>query len=179
MEILQKEQDRIVYRAPLTVTLTQLMHDKAMIGSMTENLLAYTQRNVSFEIQKAIAITIMTTAIAKLGCSVVDAASRAADCMGFSTERVRKWACAFINSTPMDPTGNPTDECLTDRLSSNHGHHDYLTVSLLNNEDFQLVARSFVRTHACRKGQPNLTSIDFSAWIQSDRVQYKIHTQVA
>ena len=82
------------------ITLVQLMHDKSMISDISETLLAYTQRNVSFEIQKAIAITIMTTAIAKWGCSIVEAASRAADCCRFNTERVRQWAFVFINDAP-------------------------------------------------------------------------------
>ena len=43
--------------------------------------------------------------------------------------------------------------------------HTFHAVSLLNDEDLQLAARSCVRKHACRKGQPNLTSIDFSAWV--------------
>jgi len=53
-------------------------------------------------------------------------------------------------------------------LSSNRGHHDYHAASLLNDEDFQLSARSFVRKDSCVKGQPNLTSADFSKWVQSD-----------
>ena len=110
----------------------------------------------------------MTTALGKWGCSVVDAASHAAECTGFSTERVRKWAFAFINTTPTNPAENPTDECPTDQLSSHQGHHDYHAVSLLNDEDLQLAARSCVRKHACRKGQPNLTSSDLSAWVQSE-----------
>jgi len=53
-------------------------------------------------------------------------------------------------------------------LSSNRGHHDYHAASLLNDEDFQLSARSFVHKNSCVKGQPNLTSADFSKWVQSD-----------
>ena len=46
--------------------------------------------------------TIMKTAIAKWGCNIGDdAASRAADCCGFSTETVRQWAFAYITTTPM------------------------------------------------------------------------------
>ena len=52
-------------------TLTQLMNDKAMSNETAEVLMAYIQRNVSFEIQKAIAIPIVSTAIAKWGCSVL------------------------------------------------------------------------------------------------------------
>ena len=39
------------------------------------------------------------------------------------------------STTPTNPAENPTDECLTDQLSSHHGHHDYHAVSLLNDED--------------------------------------------
>ena len=125
---------------------------------------------MSFEILKAIAITIMTTAIAKWGCSTVEAASRAADCCGFNTEIVRQWAFVFINNTPMCSTEDLTDECLTDQLSSNRGHHDNHALSLLNDEEFRLAAQLFVRKHACRKGQPNLTSMDFADWIH---IEYK------
>ena len=72
------------------ITLAQLMGDKSKCGNIADTLLPYTQRNVSFEVQKVIAITIVTTAIAKWGCSIVDAASHAADCCGFSTETVRQ-----------------------------------------------------------------------------------------
>ena len=65
----------------------------------------------------------------------------------------------------MDAAESIADECLTDILSSNCGHHDYHAVSLVN---FQLAARSFVRKHACVKGQPNLTSADFSRWVQNE-----------
>ena len=98
------------------ITLTQLLHDRAMMNSITENMLAYMQRNVSLEMQKAIAITIMVTAMAKWGCSVVEAASHAADCTDFSKERMRKWAFAYINSTPMATAESPDDECVTGLL---------------------------------------------------------------
>ena len=63
---------------------------------------------------------------------------------------------------------SPDDECVTGLLSSNRGQHDDHAATLLNDEDFELAARSYVRTHASRKGQPNLTSVDFAAWIQSE-----------
>ena len=53
--------------------LPQLLGDKAMSSAIAETLLAYTQRNVSFEVQKAVAITVMTTAMSLWNCSVIDA----------------------------------------------------------------------------------------------------------
>lgn len=57
------------------VSLSQTMGDKSVSSNISETLLTYTQRNVSYEIQKAIAITIMTTAVAKWNCSIVEAAN--------------------------------------------------------------------------------------------------------
>ena len=45
-----------------SASLLQLMGDETVSRNISETLLAYTQRNVSYEIQKAIAITIMATA---------------------------------------------------------------------------------------------------------------------
>ena len=61
-------------------TLSDVMDDEHIISDASGSLLEYIQRNASFEIQKAMAITIMTTAITKWGCSVLEAASQAADC---------------------------------------------------------------------------------------------------
>ena len=105
----------------------------------------------------------MTTAITKWGCYVTVAASHAADCTGFKNETVRRWAYQFFDFKPL----NPSDESLSDHLSSNKGLYDGHRVTLINDEGFQLAARLFVRKHACRKGQPNLTSLDFK-WIQSE-----------
>ena len=159
------------------VGLKDIMHDTATINKITGNLLAYVKRNVPFEVQKAIAITIMTTAIAKWGSCIVDAASHAADCMGFNEESVRIWACALID-TPLSPDDNLDDARVTEMLSSDRGHYDHYVDSLVNDEAFQLEARSFVRKHACRKGEPNLTSADFSAWIQA-KYNTTIHDSTA
>ena len=149
-------------------TLFELLGDKHVIAEAADHIMAYSQRNTSFEIQKAMAITIMAMAITKWGCNITEAARRAADCSGFSAETVRLWASSFIISTSTIAPDNITDEYITEQLATNRGAHDTHTGSLLHDEQFQLAARSYVRKHACRKGAPNLTSKMFADWIESE-----------
>ena len=112
------------------------MGDQTVSSNISETLLAYTQRNVSYEIQKAIAITIMATAVIKWNCSIVEAVNRAADCSGFNEKIVRRWASEFCNITSTCPLDDMSDECITDILSSGRGHHDNHAASLLYDEHF-------------------------------------------
>ena len=143
-------------------SLLQLMGDETVSSNISETLLVYTQRNVSHEIQKAIAITITATAVTKWNCSIVEAANRAADCSGFNSEIVRRWTSEFCSITSTCPVDDMSDECITDILSSERGHHDNRAASLLYNEKFCLSAREYIQKHACRKGEPNLTSKMFA-----------------
>ena len=138
------------------------------INTTLDDLQAYTQRNVSYEIQKAIALSIMATAITKWNCNIVEAASRAADCCGFNVETVRRWTTAFFTTASMCSTDDMTDEYILDMLSSNRGHHDNHTTTVLHDEDFCMAARTCVRQPACRKGEPNLTSHMFAEWVHSE-----------
>ena len=151
-----------------SVPQVQLIGDKSVSSNIAEILLTYTQRNVSYEIQKALAITIMATAVAKWTCSILEAANLAADCCGFNVEIVRRWASAFVSTTSTCPLDDMSDECITDILSSGRGHHDNHAASLLQDENFCLAAREYVRKHACRKGEPNLTSKMFAEWINTE-----------
>ena len=71
-------------------TLSDMMDDEHIISDASESLLEHIQRIASFEIQKAMAITIMITAITKWDCSILEAASQAADCCGSSSKTVRQ-----------------------------------------------------------------------------------------
>ena len=159
-------------------TLSDVMVDNHIISDTSEHLQQYINRNATYEAQKAMAITVMTTAITKWGCSILEAANRAADCCGFSSKTVRKWASSYIISTCTLSPDDITDEFITGQLSSNRGDHDTHTGSLLHDEDFQLAARTFVRKHACRKGQPNLTCKMFADWIDEEYGQ-RIHDDTA
>ena len=59
---------------------------------------------------------------------------------------------------------NVTDDNIEAELSSSRGRD--VPSSLIFDENFQLDARSFVRSNACKKGEPNLTIADFTAWIE-------------
>ena len=53
-------------------------------------------KNVSWELQKAIAIQIMTSAMTTLNKGIVDAAKFAATTTGFSHEVIRRWAFGYF-----------------------------------------------------------------------------------
>ena len=55
-------------------------------------------KNVSWEVQKAVAIQIMTSAMTELGKGIVDAAQFAAAATGFSQEVVRRWAFSYFTT---------------------------------------------------------------------------------
>ena len=71
--------------------LQKMNDDDVVFCNITYSLAVYTQRNVSFEVQKALEINIMATAISKWNCGVMEAA----DCCGFNAETVRLWASAL------------------------------------------------------------------------------------
>lgn len=50
--------------------------------------------------------------------------------------------------------------------------------SLIHDEAFQLEAQSFVREHAYKKGEPNLTVAAFREWIGTT-YQTKVHEETA
>ena len=142
-------------------------HDNTAIIDGTAYLQAYIQRNAAYEIQKASAISIMATAMTVWGCCITEAASRAADCTGFHPKTVQDWASAFFVSSSALSSEDMTDEHITEDLSSDRGHRDTHSGTLLHSEEFQLAARTFVRSNTCKKGQPNLTSEMFVEWIDS------------
>ena len=159
-------------------SLLQKINDDAVFCSITENLAAYTQRHISFEVQKAIAINIMATAVSKWNCGIMEAVKRAADCCGFNAATVRLWASEFATAIGTCSPDDMSDECITDMLSSNRGIHDEHFNSIMHNEDFRLAARQYVRKHACRKGEPNLTSLMFAKWVETE-CSLKIHDRTA
>ena len=125
-----------------------------------ELLQSYIKENASFEVQKAFAVLAMSCAMTKWDKSVREAAQLAADITGYSERSVRKWAGVAVNDTPEDC------EDLTSVLCSNRGCSS--TYSLVQDEEFQMEARSFVRSNACVKGMPNMTIATFVQWIEDN-----------
>ena len=159
-------------------SLLQLLSDESVVCNIADNLAEYTQRNVAYEVQKALAINIMLTAISKWNCSIVEAATRAADCCGFNQECVRRWASAFVTAINTCSPDDMSDKCITDLLSSNRGHCSSHDDGLLQNEEFCLAAREYVHKNTCRKGQPNLTCRMFASWLEN-KYSTKIHDDTA
>ena len=155
-----------------------LLSDESMVSNIADNLAAYTQRNVTYEVQKALAINIMLTAISKWNCSVVEAAAWAANCCDFNQECVRRWALAFVTAINACSPDDMSDECITDLLSSNRGHCSSHDDGLLQNKEFCLAAREYVHKNTCRKGQPNLTCRMFASWLDN-KYSTKIHDDTA
>ena len=97
------------------------MHDKTIISRTSENVVQYIQRNATLEAQKAMAIAIVTTAITKRGCSIL----QALDCYRFSSKTVRQYVgLFFVIATCTSSPDNMTDEFIAEQFSSNRGYHD-------------------------------------------------------
>ena len=125
-------------------------------------------KNVSWEVQKAIAIQIMAEAMTELNMGIVEAAKFAASCTGFSQEVVRRWAFVYFCTLSQHP-GSLEDvdiDYVGMELSSERGKACGNATSILHDENFQLAARSYVRSTAYRKGEPNLTTEMFCQWVK-------------
>lgn len=161
-------------------TLYSMFHkSRSSFDTGAGMLLSYIQRNASYEVQKAVAISIMATAMTDH--SITEAAQIASDYTQFSLAVVRKWAMSFFielqEMFQVSPE-NITDELIEDQLSSERGHKQTCPSSLIHDEAFQLAARSYVRENSYIKGQPNLTVAKFASWIEEE-YNAKVHTETA
>lgn len=133
------------------------------------------------EVQKAVAITVMGTAMMSWGQGICKSAELAADVMGYSPQVTRGWAfdyfTSFADMFRVTPE-NVTDEDIEAQLSSSRGRGSRHPNSLIFDEQFQLDARCFVRKNACKKGEPNLTAATFRDWIYTTYNE-KICTETA
>ena len=122
------------------------------------------------EVQKAVAITVMGTAMMTWGHSICKAAQLAADVTGYCPQVTRGWAFDYFTSfndifkvTPE----NVTNKDIELHLSSARGRGSLHPQSLIFDEQFQLDARCFVWSNAFKKGEPNLTIAMFADWIHT------------
>ena len=162
------------------VQLHKLVHNKSVIGKVHDSLDGFLQRNATYELQKAVVIKIMVTALLKWNCTILEAARYASDCCGFNTETVRLWAASYISlasACTVDEIND--DEVINDVLESNRGQHEnYSADSLMHNKEFCLTACTYIRSRACRKGEPNLTSKMFAEWVERE-YETQIHDSTA
>ena len=125
---------------------------------------------MSWDIQKAVAIQIMTSAMTELGKGIIDAAKFAAATTGFSQEVVHRWAFSYFTALNQYP-GSIDDldlDFIETQLSSERGKGCGNADSILHDEEFQLSARKYIRSNPYRKGAPNLTTEMFCKWIKDE-----------
>ena len=147
-----------------TSLYTLFKNSRSAFNRGAEILASYIQTNASYEMQKAYAVTLMATAMTSWGCNIHEAASYAADCTDFNPETVRLWTSSYFTSLHqmlVEAPENVTDDDIEDQLASERGLSRTHLSSLIHDEAFQLEARSFVREHAYKKGEPNLTVAAF------------------
>ena len=77
--------------------------DRELFDKGQEYICNFVSKNVSWEVQKALAIQIMTSAMTELGKGIVDAAKFAAATTGFSQEVVRRWAFSYFTALNQYP----------------------------------------------------------------------------
>ena len=146
-----------------------------------EMLLSYVQRNASYEVQKAVAISLMATTMTTFGDDMSTAARVASDYTQFSEHTVHKWASSYFTGLYNVFQASPediSDETIESELSSERGTFHSNPSSLIHDEQFQMAARTYVRDNAYAKGEPNLTVGAFGEWVE---VTYnkKVHQETA
>ena len=97
--------------------------DRELFDKGQEYIINFVSKNVSWVVQKALAIQIMTSAMTELGKGIVDAAKFAATTTGFSQEVVRRWAYAYFTALDQYPGSlNDLDlDFIQTELSSERG----------------------------------------------------------
>ena len=103
----------------------------------------FVSENVSFEVQKTIALQLMTAAMTELSKGIVEGAKFAANVTGFSSEVVRRWTFVFFSNLVQYP-GSLEDidnEYMETDLSSERGKGCGNPDAILHDKEFQLAAR--------------------------------------
>ena len=72
-------------------------NNRQLFDKGQERINRFVSKNVSWEIQKAMPIQMMTAAMSELGKGIVEAAKFAAPVTGFSHEVVHRWAFTYFS----------------------------------------------------------------------------------
>ena len=126
----------------------------------------FVTRNVSWEIQKSMAIQLMTATMTELGIGIVESSKFAATVTEFYHKVVQSWAFAYFSTLFQYPGSfDDFDDHYTEtELSSERGKACGNLTAILHDKEFQLAAHAFVHENAYRKGEPNLTTERFCKW---------------
>ena len=102
------------------------------------------KKNVTIEMDKAIAINVMATATENSSMNIVEAAEFAGQVCGHSGQMVCRWAFSFFTSiSAYSCLEDVDDDFISAELSSECGASS-VKDRIIHNEDFKLAARSFV-----------------------------------
>ena len=81
-------------------SITLCTKDRELFDKGQQYICNFVSKNVSWEVQKAVAIQIMTSAMTEPGKGIVDAAQFATATTGFSQEVVHRWAFSYFTEYP-------------------------------------------------------------------------------
>jgi hypothetical protein len=122
--------------------------------------------SLSWETSKGLAIH-MLSALIQTGKKINEASQLTSIVTGFSMETVRRWGTSFYQAAAHKGDNEFNLEWVEECLVSSRGCHPK-TISLFEDEDFQLQSKEFVRKNACVKGSPNLTAKAYATWIATN-----------
>ena len=168
-------------RKVICTTSSVLKENKSVFDRGLDSLLMYIERNATWELPKAFAIVVMGTALADWNEGVYEAAQKSSNVTHYSEHTIRNWMQLYIQTTSdllSHGKDTITDKDVEECLASERGHFSQLD-SLISGEDFQLSARTYVRSNACKKGEPNLTSGMFAVWVKEDMTLTSVKKQQA
>ncbi len=165
----QPEKDKEMRPAKSDSLCQIVRHTPDIYEAGKEYIEEYIAKNAAFDMQKAFAIRVFTTAVSTWGKGILEACTLASEVTGFSAECIRRWASSyfiFIGSCP-GPLNNLDRDVIEQELLSDRGTGSGNQSLLIHDEEFKLKAREFVRKNTCKKGEPNLTAHTFQVWIES------------
>ena len=128
--------------------------DRELFDKGQEYICNFVSKNVSWEVQKALAIQIMTSAMTELGKGIIDAAKFATATTSYS-QVVCRWAFSYFTALNQYP-GSVDDlniHFIETQLSSERGKGCGNADSILHDEEFQLLARKYIRSNVGRAHQ--------------------------
>ena len=109
----------------------------------------------------------MLSALIQTGKKINEASQLTSTVTGFSAETVRRWGTSFYQAAAHKGDSEFDSEWVEECLVSSRGCH-LKSISLFEDEDFQLRSKEYVKKHACVKGTPNLTANTYATWIAAN-----------
>ena len=165
----------------LTTLFSVFKRSRAAFDAGASKLMSYIHKNASYEVQKAVTISLMVTAMTTWGYNITNASRLASEYSKFSQETIRRWASSYfvgVNNLYQACPENVTDESVEEEFVSERGHSHSCSTSLIHDEGFRLEARTYIRQNAYIKGEPNLTLDVFVKWVAS-KYNTQIHKETA